>query len=178
MSTLYLRHYRQEDVRNAGAVEEIDAEVEEQIDGMLSLLRKTRYPAIAGPQVGLYRRIIAVDLSRAGRSPVVLINPEVEAVSLERQIDLEGCLLLPGLMARVARAERVTVRGLARTGHPVRIEAGGLLARILQHQIDHLDGTLILDRVDTTQRALLARRARVQVPRCFLPESRLVGVAG
>ncbi|MFQ5679086.1 MAG: peptide deformylase [Gemmatimonadota bacterium] len=162
-------HLPEEELRRpAERVERLDAELQSAIDDMLRLLHRTGYPAVAAPQVGVLRRAVAVDLSRTGRSPVVLVNPVVSAVSAERSVDLEGCLSLPGLVAKVARPERIRITGLARTGQIVRLEAGGLLARILQHKVEHLDGILFLDHLAPLDRAFLERRAPVTGPRCSL----------
>lgn len=150
----------------AHPVEAFDEELQSGIDDMLHLLHRTGYPAVAAPQVGLMRRVVAVDLSRTGRSPVVLVNPVITAVSQERAVDLEGCLSLPGLVAKVRRPEQIQVSALARTGQIVRLDVGGLLARILQHKIDHLDGTLFLDHLTAIDRILLQQRARETAPSC------------
>jgi peptide deformylase len=110
------------------------------IERMLDLMRRERYVALSGPIVGLPLRIVAVDLAGSGQSQIVLINPVIEQVSIERQKDREGCLLSPHVFAQVERPVSMVVRALSRTGQPVRLQVGGILARILQHHIDHLDG--------------------------------------
>ncbi|MFQ5889526.1 MAG: peptide deformylase [Gemmatimonadota bacterium] len=100
-------------------------------------------------------------------------DAELKRTSLERQLDLEGCLSLPGVAAYVPRSTHVTVRGTARTGHFVSFEAGGLLARILQHQIDHLDGILLWDHVPPLERSRLQRLVRQAPPSCSLPDRRV-----
>ena len=128
-------------------VAHIDAALNVAIDEMLGLMRSAGYVALAGPVVGLPLRVITIDLTMSGRSQIVLINPVIEQVSTERQRDREGCLAIPELSAHVDRPVWIVVSGLTRTGRAVRLRAGGILGRIIQHQIDHLDGLTIFDRV-------------------------------
>jgi peptide deformylase len=109
---------------------------------MLALMRRHRGIGLAAPQIGMAVRLIVVDL---GEGPVCLANPEVAPLAA-REIAAEGCLSLPGVCVDVARARAVEVRGVDPTGQPRHFEACGLLARVLQHEVDHLDGILILDR--------------------------------
>lgn len=109
-------------------------------------MRETMYAAdgvgLAAPQIGLEERVIVVD---AGEGFQALINPEiVEAEGLE--VDKEGCLSIPGVTGYVERAARLVVTGLDERGRPRRVAAKGLLARVLQHEIDHLDGILFTDK--------------------------------
>lgn len=175
---LALLHLDDEELRSpVPPVPRIDVLLQSRIDAMLRFLRRTGYPAVAAPQLGLRLRVLAVDLSGAGRSAVVLINPVVRAVSVERVVDLEGCLSLPGVVARMARPQRIRIEGRARTGQRATIEAGGLLARILQHKLEHLDGEIFLDRLPSSDRAAVLEGAGRRWPSCRLP-SRRPGVAG
>ncbi|MEW6573089.1 MAG: peptide deformylase [Bacillota bacterium] len=97
---------------------------------------------LAGPQVGVLKRIIVVD---AGQGLYQLINPEITAAEGSEK-DREGCLSIPGVWGEVTRAARVKVRALNTSGETVEIDAQGLFARALQHEIDHLDGVLFIDR--------------------------------
>lgn len=162
---VYLRVLDERSPRPA-ATGRIERDLQDDIEALLRFLRRTAYPAVAGPQLGIDRRVLAVDLSRAGRSPIVLVDPVVEAVSSETATDLEGCLSLPDLLVPVRRPHQVTVRALARSGQRIRLEAGGLLARILQHKIEHLDGILILDHLPSTLRAAEMERLRGKWPAC------------
>lgn len=148
-------------------VREIDAGVRRAVDRMLELIRRTGCPALSGPLVGFRGRVVVVDLSRSGRRPVVLVNPTVEAVRRETQIDAEGCHALPGVTFDVERPVQFTVAGRARSGQAVRVQVGALLARILQHQLDHLDGRLLLDRMGPAER-IRARRRLSATARCPL----------
>jgi len=157
----------------AVVVERTDAALDLAIDRMLDVMRRGGYPALAGPVVGVPFRVIAIDLSRSGRSQIVLINPEVEAVSTERQLGREGCVALPGLTAVVDRPLWVVITGLTRSGQEVRLHAGGILGRIAQHQIDHLDGRTFVDRLDARRRRVAEARLRVRLPSCSLFDERL-----
>lgn len=130
-------------------VERIDAALNVAIDEMLGLMRSAGYVALAGPVVGLPLRVIAIDLTTSGRSQIVLINPVIEEFSEECQRDREGCLAIPELTAHVDRPVWIVVSGLTRTGRAVRLRAGGILGRIIQHQVDHLNGVTFVDRVRT-----------------------------
>jgi peptide deformylase len=121
---------------------------------------------LAAPQVGEALRVVVLDLSVGARPDdlLVLINPEW--VSREgMQLEEESCLSLPGLTATVARPARVVVRGRDLKGETVEVSGDGLLARALQHEIDHLDGILFIDRLRGIQRQLLLRDWTRRQPR-------------
>jgi peptide deformylase len=147
-----------------GEARPVDA-ITPEIDRLLEDMVETMYAApgvgLAAPQVGIPLRAFVVDLS-VGRDPtglIVLINPEI----VERdgmQLEEEGCLSLPGFNATVVRPARIVVRGLDRQGAEQRHEGTGLLARAFQHEMDHLDGTLFVDRLRGIKRDLIVRRIR------------------
>lgn len=116
---------------------------------------------LAAPQVGLSVRLFVADPSfgRDSNDLVVMINPEI-AEREGVQSELEGCLSVPGFEAQIARPTRLLVRGLDRQGKPQQIEATGLLARIFQHEIDHLDGSLLLDHLRGLKRDLIIRKIK------------------
>jgi peptide deformylase len=140
-------------------------EVTPQIDRLIADMIETMYTApgigLAAPQVGVPVRIFVVDLS-IGRDPnglMVMINPEfVERDGM--QLEEEGCLSVPGFNATVVRPERAVVRALDRDGTQRQVEGTGLLARAFQHEMDHLDGTLFVDRLRGLKRDLIVRRIR------------------
>lgn len=143
----------------AAPVASIGAETERLIDDLVETLRAANGIGLAAPQVGVSERLFIVDLS-AGRSPddlIVLINPEFVSRG-GMQLEREGCLSVPGFEATVCRPAHLTVRGLDRRGNPRTIEARGLLARALQHEMDHLDGILFVDRLRPICRRLMLRR--------------------
>ena len=116
---------------------------------------------LAAPQIGVSLRIFVADPSSGHREDglIVMINPEI----VERdgvQTEQEGCLSLPGFEAPVERPLRTVVRGLDRAGAPQQIEGSSLLARIFQHEIDHLDGSVFLDRLRGLKRELIVRRIK------------------
>jgi peptide deformylase len=113
---------------------------------------------LAGPQVGRSLRVIAVDASesRDGSEAFVLVNPEI--VEQEGRIaGEEGCLSIPGVSAEVERSARVVVEGSTPEGQPRRVEGSELLARVLQHEIDHLDGILFIDRLGPIRRRMIVK---------------------
>ena len=114
---------------------------------LLDNMRDTMYYAegvgLAAPQIGISKRVIVVD---AGEGLIELINPEIIESSGE-DTDLEGCLSVPGVNEKVCRAFHVKAKGLDRNGKEIIVEASDLLARALQHEVDHLDGVLFIDRV-------------------------------
>ncbi|HHW41489.1 MAG TPA: peptide deformylase [Syntrophomonadaceae bacterium] len=113
---------------------------------LLDNLADTMYAAkgvgLAAPQIGISKRVIVVD---AGDGLLELVNPEIIG-SRGEDIAVEGCLSIPGVAGEVKRAEQVEVKGLDRAGKVVKVRANGLLARALQHEIDHLDGILFIDK--------------------------------
>jgi peptide deformylase len=114
---------------------------------------------LAAPQVGQLLRVIAIDLMPNNQpNPMSLVNPEIVARSDELAAREEGCLSLPGMYAEVTRPARVKVRYLDETGAKREIEADGLLAACLQHEIDHLDGILFVDHLSALKRNMIMRK--------------------
>jgi peptide deformylase len=145
----------------ARPVETITPEIEQLVDDMLATMYAAPGIGLAAPQVGVPLRVVVIDLSVGKRDAeiITLINPEfVEREGM--QVEDEGCLSVPGFTASVARPARVVVRGLNRHGTPVTIDGTGLLARALQHELDHLDGTLFIDRLRGIKRELIVRKIR------------------
>ncbi len=135
----------------------------ERVRGLVPLMLATMYRApgigLAAPQVGVGLRFAVVDLMPDDKpTPIVLINPEVTARSEEQATREEGCLSLPGQYADVTRPARVTVRYTDVAGARRQIEADGLLAACLQHEIDHLDGILFVDHLSALKRNMILRR--------------------
>jgi len=136
-------------------------EIEHLIDDMIETMYAAPGVGLAAPQVGVPLRIFVVDVS-VGRDPnglMVFINPEF----VDRdgtQLEEEGCLSVPGFNATVVRPSRVVVRGRDRQWQEQQIEAQGLLARAFQHEIDHLDGALFVDRLRGLKRDLIVRKIR------------------
>jgi peptide deformylase len=116
---------------------------------------------LAAPQIGVSLRACVIDLSvgKTGGELFVIVNPEFASRD-GMQLEDEGCLSLPGFTATVPRPAHAVVRGADRFGSPITIEGQGLLARALQHEIDHLDGQLFLDRIRGIKRDMIVRRIR------------------
>lgn len=112
------------------------------LDNMAETMYKAKGVGLAAPQVGVSKRVIVVD---AGEGLVELINPEIVSYS-GQETDTEGCLSIPGVLGEVTRPYRVEVKGLNRRGEEIIVRAAGLFSRALQHEIDHLDGILFIDR--------------------------------
>jgi peptide deformylase len=114
---------------------------------------------LAAPQVGVALRLVVVDLqTNDTRTPMVLVNPEIVAASNQPATREEGCLSLPGQYAEVTRPDRVRVRWHDETGARREVEAEGLLAACLQHELDHLDGVLFVDHLSVLKRNMIMRR--------------------
>ena len=126
-------------------VEEVTRRTDGLIGVMLKALKVSNGIGLAAPQMGNTERVIIVP--PAGSKPLVLINPAITE-SHGEQIGQEGCLSIPGLYGDVLRAETVEVQAYDRKGKPVSYEMSGLHARVVQHEIDHLDGILFIDKVD------------------------------
>lgn len=142
----------------AESIEAVDEEVRRLAQAMFDTMYEAEGVGLAAPQVGVRQRLIVVDSREEGDEPVALVNPRVVDASSERGRAEEGCLSIPGLRDLVERPSDVTVEAQDLEGRPVRIEASGLLARVLQHEIDHLDGVLFLDRLSPLKRKMLLRR--------------------
>jgi peptide deformylase len=129
----------------AREVEEFDGELEKLVERLRHLLREASGLGLAATQIGVLRRVF-VFLPDPEQEPVALVNPRFSATSEERESDTEGCLSLQGVVIPVERYASLTIEGRTPAGDDVRIELEGLPARIAQHELDHLDGVLILDR--------------------------------
>jgi peptide deformylase len=145
----------------ARPVEAITPHIQALIDDMIETMYAAPGVGLAAPQIGQSLRIFVIDLS-VGRDPkgvIVMVNPEfVEREGM--QLEEEGCLSLPGFTSTVARPKRAVVKGLDRDGEPHRVEGSGLLARALQHEMDHLDGCLFVDRLRGISRDLIVRKVK------------------
>ena len=138
-------------------VEEVDDDVRALIDDLVDTMYAEDGIGLAAPQVGVPLRVFVYDVQDPEIKPGALINPRI--VDAEGSVrESEGCLSIPGLTEIVERSDRVVVEGLDREGEPVRIEADGLLSRCLQHERDHLDGVLFVDRVSPLKRKMLLKK--------------------
>jgi peptide deformylase len=138
------------------AVEEIDGALARLVDTMYDTMYDASGVGLAAPQVGVQRRLFTYDV---GEGPEVLINPEIVESSGEWAFE-EGCLSIPGYAFEVVRPRVVTVRGLDLEGNERTFEADDYLGRVMQHELDHLDGVLMLDRLDPDVRKQALRLMR------------------
>ena len=150
----------------AAHVSDLTPDIQVLIDDMIETMYAAPGVGLAAPQVGVPLRIVVIDLS-VGRDPsglVTLINPEfVERDGM--QLEEEGCLSLPGFEATVARPQRAVVKAIDRTGAERIMEGTGLLARAFQHEMDHLEGKLFVDRLRGIKRELIVGKIRKMMRR-------------
>ena len=142
-------------------VDQIDGELRRLIQDMTETMYDAGGVGLAAPQVGMSRRVIVVDVSPMDpqQSFLVMINPEI--VFEEGDVDHEeGCLSVPDCLEKVKRREKVQVRGISPDGNRVEISGEGILAFALQHEIDHLNGVLILDKVSPLKRDVYRRKVK------------------
>ena len=145
----------------AKPITNIDEEITRLADHMAQIMYNAPGIGLAANQVGVPKRLLVADISPqiSESDLIVLANPEIIAAEGELTIE-EGCLSVPDYQAEVKRHEKVTVRGLDIHGEEVEIEAEGLLAVVLQHEIDHLNGILFIDRISRLKRELFKRKLR------------------
>jgi len=140
--------------RKAHKITSVDKDLQPLIDNMIETMRAAPGVGLAAPQVAQSIRLIVVEYGEEDeegkeiepKKLYVVINPEIVAASDEKEMGIEACLSIPGLAGEVERRSAIVVKGLNRMGKPTRIKAQGWLARIFQHEIDHLDGVLFTDR--------------------------------
>ncbi len=141
--------------RRAHTVTKFDKNLQTLIDDMIETMRDAPGVGLAAPQIGLSERIIVVEYYEreedeekedAPKKVYALLNPEIVKKSEETLIGIEGCLSIPGLVGDVERHATIQVKGFNRHGKPMKLKAQGWLARIFQHEIDHLNGILFTDR--------------------------------
>jgi peptide deformylase len=145
----------------AAEIEDIDGRVVQLAEEMAETMYAAPGVGLAAPQVGVSERLIVIDVKNpeGKKGLITLVNPEI--IEMEgRVVDEEGCLSLPGIRENVARAERVLVRGHDLNEQQREIEAEGLLAVALQHEIDHLEGIVFIDRISRLKRGIIQRKMR------------------
>ena len=154
-----LRYGERDLHERAAEVATFDDGLQRLIDDMIETMYAAPGIGLAATQIGVRQRIIVIDLSlgRKADDLIVMVNPEF--VSRDgTQLEEEGCLSAPGFNATVVRPAKAVVKGLDRHGEAVTIEADGLLARAFQHELDHLDGVVFIDRLRGIKRDLIVRR--------------------
>ena len=143
------------------AVEQVDDEVRRLVEDLFETMYASNGVGLAAPQVGVPKRVVVIDSSprQEGASPLALINPVITRTEGERVYE-EGCLSVPGESEEVVRADKVWVTALDRDGKQFSVEADGLLAIAIQHELDHLEGVLFVDHISTLKRELIKRRMK------------------
>ncbi len=144
----------------ASPVRELAPELRSEVERMIAIMRDGIGVGLAATQLGILRRVLVFQAGGGQSEATALVNPEIEWLSEELSIAEEGCLSLPRVSMDIERPLHATITGLDLDGEPVRVEASGLEARVLQHEIDHLDGVLILDRAPRAQRKGALRALR------------------
>ena len=146
-------------------LENIDGKVQQMIDQMAATMYDAPGIGLAAIQVGWDKSLLIYDIAPRDekRSLHVLINPKIVTQEGEMLSENEGCLSVPDFRADVKRAANITVEGYDREGKPVRMDADGLLAIVLQHEIDHLNGTLFIERISALKRQMYQRRVKKQM---------------
>ena len=145
-------------------VEKVDSAVVKLMDDMLETMYAAPGIGLAAIQVGVPRRIIVIDAADDGepKNPVFLVNPEIVALGQKTRLYEEGCLSIPDVRVEIERPETVTIRYVDRDGTQKELAAEGLLATAIQHEIDHLDGQLIIDFLSRLKRDMIIRKFKKQ----------------
>ena len=160
MALLEIKKYPENILKEKTAlVVDINSSIQRLIDDMIETMYAAKGVGLAANQVGVSTRLCVIDVSVADeKTPlIVLINPEI--VERKGSVEAEeGCLSIYDYRAKIKRAEEVMVKGFDRKGRPIEVAGGGLLARALQHEIDHLDGLLFIDRLSPIKREFFKKR--------------------
>jgi len=141
-------------------VERVDAETLRLMDDMLETMYAAPGVGLAAIQVGVPRRVVVIDTSDEdeGKKPLCLINPEIVGLGQKTRLYEEGCLSIPDVRVEIERPETVTIRYIDRGGRFQELSADGLLATAIQHELDHLDGQLIVDFLSRLKRDMIIRK--------------------
>jgi peptide deformylase len=123
------------------------------IDDMFATMYEAPGVGLAAPQVNVSKRLFVIDVRDDEHEPAVVINPKLTTAGEDIELK-EGCLSVPGMVGEIVRKERVTVTGLDRNGEKIRLEGDGIFAQCVQHEVDHLDGKLYIDRATNVRPAL------------------------
>jgi peptide deformylase len=141
----------------AAPVQEVDASIRKLIDDMFETMYAAPGIGLAATQVNVHKRVIVIDVTEDRSQPIVLINPEIVSREGVEETE-EGCLSVPGIYDKVRRAEKVRVRTLDRNGKQIEMDADGLLAVCIQHEMDHLDGKLFVDYLSELKRTRIRKK--------------------
>jgi peptide deformylase len=147
MAILNILHYPDERLHTvAQPITEFDADLQRQIDDMAQTMYEAPGIGLAATQVDYHRRLVVIDISETKDELLVLINPQIIEMNGITTYE-EGCLSVPGIYEEVQRAEQIKVKALDRNGKPIELAADGLLAICIQHEIDHLDGKVFVEKL-------------------------------
>jgi peptide deformylase len=141
----------------AAPVAEVDASIRKLIDDMFETMYAAPGIGLAATQVNVHKRVIVIDISEDRSAPLALINPEIISREGTEETE-EGCLSVPGVYDKVTRSEKIRVRTLDRNGKSIEIDADGLLAVCIQHEMDHLEGKLFVDYLSELKRTRIRKK--------------------
>jgi peptide deformylase len=161
MALLPIKVYGEEVLREKSVnIENLDGEAVQFLDNLKQTMLQARGLGLAANQVGKALRAFAIDLSQFDvlAEPKVIINPEIVQIGGDIMTAEEGCLSFPGLFQNIERQDKVTIKSLNLDGKEYFFQSSGLVARVIQHEIDHLDGVLFIDRMTPAQRTLIKRK--------------------
>jgi len=162
MATLEILHFPDPRLRTRAApVALVDNQLRTLVDDMLETMYAAPGIGLAATQVNVHKRVVVIDLSKEQNQRLVLINPEITDKQGVEEME-EGCLSVPGVYERVERADRIRVRALNREGQVFELDADGLLAVCIQHEIDHLDGKLFVDYLSQLKRQRIRKKLEKQ----------------
>ncbi len=146
---LKLVYYGNETLKTVSKeIKNITQETIDLVDKMYKIMYKNKGIGLAAPQVDIAERLLIIDIAEYGGPNIVLINPKITEFSDRTEPYEEGCLSLPGLAADIVRPSEILISGVSTEGKDVTLEASGLFARVLQHEIDHLDGKVFIDHLE------------------------------
>lgn len=158
MAILDILHFPDPRLRNkAKPVAQVDESIRRLIDDMLETMYQAPGIGLAATQVNVAKRVVVIDLSEDKNQPLCLVNPEILEKDGEEQME-EGCLSVPGVYELVKRANQIRFRALDREGRPFEMEAEGLLAVCIQHELDHLEGKLFVDYLSSLKRQRIRKK--------------------
>jgi peptide deformylase len=161
MALAQIRQYPDSALRMQAREVEVDDDLKRLAERMTGLMRDAHGIGLAGTQVGTLRRLFVFQ-NGDDEEPTVVVNPKLSELSDEQATEDEGCLSLQGVLVPVERAVRVALDGVDLDGNPLHLELEGMPARVVQHETDHLDGVLIIDRTDAASRKAALAKLRPQ----------------
>jgi len=170
MALLHILRYPDERLHTvASRVAQVDDKIRQLIKDMAETMYAAPGVGLAATQVDVHKRVIVIDVSEAHDQLKAFINPELVATSGESDVE-EGCLSVPGIFEKVRRAERITVRALDADGKPFTLEADGLLAVCIQHEMDHLEGKVFVEYLSRLKQQRILKKLKKQDPGELRPE--------